>query len=121
MDPENVEKCDGSVSAAAAAAVVTICDEKDTGKSQIVRTKPGKKQSMWECCFNKRYKEFEQFKTKNGHCDVSLICKELHKWMNKCRLEYQLFQKGENSTLITEEQAKRLDFLGVEWTTMKTI
>ena len=67
--------------------------------------------SDWE----DRYSELEDFKRRNGHCNVSTKSGPLGIWVGTQRTEKRLLQEGKPSSM-TEERKNKLEGLGFQWT-----
>lgn len=67
-----------------------------------------------------RLEELKQYKAEFGNCLVPqhyALNRQLGKWVNKVRTEYNYFQQGKKSAM-TEERIALLEAINFEWTTI---
>jgi hypothetical protein len=79
----------------------------------VVRKKNEKSESFLNCM-----KEFKQFKTQHGHCNVPQNYSEntkLAQWARHLRSQYKRKNQGKHFTTLTAEIIKFLDDIGFVW------
>ena len=64
--------------------------------------------------WNERFRELQEYKEENGHCDVPRSEGPLGTWVMQQRTGYRKREAGKK-TALTDERAAALDLIGFKW------